>query len=126
MTKKKKSLRARLNEAEAKMLSVFDLTDEERRRKTAAEVIPLAYDEVLIVYRDGSWLKAKGKTSDNFRNASTDMMCVQHVHAMTKMGVMSEEEATKYRRDAGKKDQEAGVQRKIHEVERLGYEVRKK
>ena len=51
---KKKTLEARLNEAEAKMLNVFDLIDEERRRKTTAKVIPLELDAILIVYRDGS------------------------------------------------------------------------
>ena len=123
---KKKSLRARINEAEEKMLNVFDLTHEDRIRKIAAKVIPLAYDEVLVVYRDGSWLKAKGEKMDSFRDADTNMMCVRHIHAMAAMGVLSMEEATRYRRDAGKKDREAGVQRKIREVERLGYEVRKK
>ena len=126
MTKKKKTLRARLNEAEEKMLTIFDLSEEERVRKTTAKVIPLEFDEILIVYRDGSWLKAKGEKMDSFRTTNTGMMCSRHTHAMTEMGVMSEEEATRYRRDAGKKDREASTQRKVHEVERLGYEVRKK
>ena len=81
MTKKKKSLRARLNEAEAKMLNVFNLTDEERRRKTTAKVIPLELDAILIVYRDGSWLKAKGEKMDSFRSANTEMVCARHIRS---------------------------------------------